>query len=82
MKIEQLPAVYASRKVRVTLENDKERALTDDQLITLCDNLEGIEYNYQTKSYSLTGEPLGTPHHFGGRVDRQGDVCTVKVHID
>jgi hypothetical protein len=82
MKIEQMPSRYTTRSSNVVLETEAERALSNDQLITLCDNLEGIEYNHETKSYSLTGKSFGTPHHFGGRVQRNGDTCTVTVYVD
>lgn len=82
MKIEHYFRSSSSRRSRVTLETDTERALSDSDLLLICDNHQGISFNKQTGSYDLTGESLGAPRHFGGHVERDGDRCRVTVWID
>lgn len=82
MRIEHIASLYAKRKRLVTLESPAERALSDEQLLLICDNRLGISYNKSTGSYDLTGSDLGSPKHFGGVVARHGDLVDVTVFTD
>ena len=66
MKISNRASHYTRRTSLLVLETDDEEKLTDGELLLICDNLEGIEYNNATGSYDLTGEKFGDCKHFGG----------------
>lgn len=82
MKITRFYRSGSESRAVVTLQDDTERALSDSDLLLICDNARGIKYDGATDSYSLTGESLGAPRHFGGVVDRTGDRCRVTVYTD
>lgn len=82
MRIDHMPSTYARRVSLVTLESEKEYALTDTALLKLCDNLQGVKFNKRSGCYELTGEPFGPPPPFGGAVERYGDKAKVSVFTD
>lgn len=61
LTVEKTVSQGATHKFRVVLKSDWARALTDKDLIDLCD---------------------GGPFHFGGHVDRWGDIVHVSVYVD
>jgi len=82
LKIEHKRQSSSSRVALVILETDVERLLSDTDLLLIVDNGRGIRYDQARGSYDLTGESFGSPRHFGGYVDRNGDSCRVNVYID
>jgi len=61
------------RSAEVTLENDKERALTSSDLLAIIDDGKGVSYDYDTDSYQLNGEEFDGGRHFGGTVETIGN---------
>jgi hypothetical protein len=59
------------------LESADERALSDDQLLRMCANLQGITYSHETEQYALNGQDLGPPVR--GRIERTGPIVVVTV---
>jgi hypothetical protein len=83
--IKTQPSGYSTRVARLTLQNDAERALTNDQLMRLVDNHQGITFDRETDSYSLNGDDFGPDRRFGGSVKPHAgepDVRLVTVYID
>lgn len=85
MQIKTQPASYSTRVALVTLENEREQALTDDELLRLTDNLRGVKYNHESASYELDGSGFGPDRYFGGTVEvvsEQPLTKRVTVYID
>lgn len=84
IRIDHMPSEYASRVSVVTLETERERALTDTGLMRLCDSFQGIEYVQGKGHYRLTanafgGAAFGPLPPMGGRVERHGNIATVTI---
>lgn len=72
MKLDQLPSISSESQYLIAFESDAERALTNDQLITLLDNCVGLVWDEHRRSYRLNSKRIGEPQHFGGKVERYG----------
>lgn len=59
MKIEHMPSPSDACVSVVALETAEERALSDDDLVRICANLQGVTYNHEGEDYALTGDDFG-----------------------
>ena len=72
MKIEHRPSPSGARVSVVTLETAEEAALSEEELVQICQNLQGIEYDHRSDSYQLNGRDFG-PETTGGTVEMTSD---------
>lgn len=84
MLIKRLNSGSTTRSALVTLQNDKERALTKTELMLIVDNARGIRFDPRTDSYHLVDDDFGPERFQGGRVEDtpNPDVKLVAVYID
>jgi hypothetical protein len=85
LRIKQLVRGVTYKSSLLTLETDAERALSNDDLMRIVDNAEGIKYDPKADSYALTGGSFGPDRFFGGKVELDAvnaDRKTVTVYID
>jgi len=82
MQIEQLPSTVTSPVWLVKLDCDDERDLSDDQIVKICENAQGVDWDHDSGRYRLNGFDFGRDVRGRCEVERRGDSVAVILHLD